>query len=305
MCICATTHSRSAPKRTTTPHTLTHTHTPHPQTHAPHSNLYEDLVSLLSKTAFPGGSSSANMRGLGPVHHISLEALLAVLGALSETLDRPPPQLLPSPAAMQHYVEVWRPVCAGSNPPLAAILAAPGSNADAAAALAAAADAAAAATARSGGGGGGSRGGLRDSASSGSGARALRASSGGAAKRGAAAAGLPGQLAAMQLQPAVQQQPQPATAVDWQVAGELDGAAAVAATQSAVFEKGLKQRVALAVDHFNKDYKRGFQFLQVCGVDLCVKCRSFAHLSARAAVASNPPHKPHLPSPAHGCCPRR
>jgi hypothetical protein len=28
-------------------------------------------------------------------------------------------------------------------------------------------------------------------------------------------------------------------------------------------QQGLKQRMALAVDHFNKDYKKGFQFLQV------------------------------------------
>jgi hypothetical protein len=40
-------------------------------------------------------------------------------------------------------------------------------------------------------------------------------------------------------------------------------AAAAAAAEVAAFEKGLKQRVMLAVDHFNKDYKKGFQFLQV------------------------------------------
>jgi hypothetical protein len=28
----------------------------------------------------------------------------------------------------------------------------------------------------------------------------------------------------------------------------------------------VKQKALLAVDHFNKDYKKGFQFLQVWGV---------------------------------------
>jgi hypothetical protein len=44
---------------------------------------------------------------------------------------------------------------------------------------------------------------------------------------------------------------------------ELSGYAAAIAAETAAFEKGLKQRVMLAVDHFNKDYKKGFQFLQV------------------------------------------
>jgi hypothetical protein len=36
-----------------------------------------------------------------------------------------------------------------------------------------------------------------------------------------------------------------------------------AAVALAGFEWQLKQRAALAVEHFNKDYKKGFQFLQV------------------------------------------
>lgn len=44
------------------------------------SNLFEDLAGLLCKTAFPGGGG----KGLGPMHLISLEALLALLGALAE-----------------------------------------------------------------------------------------------------------------------------------------------------------------------------------------------------------------------------
>ncbi|KAJ9529408.1 hypothetical protein QJQ45_013728 [Haematococcus lacustris] len=35
--------------------------------------------------------------------------------------------------------------------------------------------------------------------------------------------------------------------------------------RSALFERGLKRKVALAVDHFNIDYKKGLQFLQVRG----------------------------------------
>lgn len=53
-----------------------------------------------------------------------------------------------------------------------------------------------------------------------------------------------------------QQQPQ-------QGVGLSAAAAAASAAEVAAFEKGLKQRVMLAVDHFNKDYKKGFQFLQV------------------------------------------
>eukprot|EP00775_Hariotina_reticulata_P002969 gene2969-3254_t len=40
------------------------------------------------------------------------------------------------------------------------------------------------------------------------------------------------------------------------------GPAAATAAEVAAFEKGLKHRVMLAVDHFNKDHKKGFQFLQ-------------------------------------------
>jgi hypothetical protein len=43
----------------------------------------------------------------------------------------------------------------------------------------------------------------------------------------------------------------------------LSGTAAAAAAEVAAFEKGLKHRVMLAVEHFNKDHKKGFQFLQV------------------------------------------
>lgn len=40
--------------------------------------------------------------------------------------------------------------------------------------------------------------------------------------------------------------------------GEADTAAAM------LLEKHAKSRLAVAADHFNLDYKKGFQFLQVC-----------------------------------------
>lgn len=45
--------------------------------------------------------------------------------------------------------------------------------------------------------------------------------------------------------------------------------AQTAPAQTAMFEKGVKTKALLAVDHFNKDYKKGFQFLQVgrCGLN--------------------------------------
>lgn len=48
----------------------------------PPSNLFEDLAGLLSRTAFPGGGGGG--KGVGALHLISLEGLLAVLAALAE-----------------------------------------------------------------------------------------------------------------------------------------------------------------------------------------------------------------------------
>jgi hypothetical protein len=55
------------------------------------SDLYADICALVSKTAFP-----VSQKSLGPLHHISLEALMALLGALSQGLSAPLPQLQPS-----------------------------------------------------------------------------------------------------------------------------------------------------------------------------------------------------------------
>ena len=51
-------------------------------------NLFVDLVALLSRTALPhsgakSGSGGAGGVGLGPLHAVSLEALLAILRAIA------------------------------------------------------------------------------------------------------------------------------------------------------------------------------------------------------------------------------
>ena len=205
------------------------------------SNLFEDLVSLVSKTAFPGGSGGS--KGLGPMHAISLEALLAVLQALSECLEDPPPQLQPA-TALDRFVDVWGPICRGENPTLDQIV-----GDQAAAAFSAAAAAA-----------GGKP--LRDSASSGGfstyGSYLAAATGGNELRRIASSnASSSGNLmfakarSSGRLEQCLPEQ-------------ELSGYAAAIAAETAAFEKGLKQRIMLAVDHFNKDYKKGFQFLQVC-----------------------------------------
>lgn len=167
-----------------------------------------------------------------------------VLQALSERLDDPPPQLQPA-TTLDRFVDVWGPICRGENPPLDLIL-----GDQAPAALLAAAAAAAA---------GGKP--LRDSASSGgfsahagylagaaSGNDLRRISSKNAGSSGNL---LVGKSCSMgRFEQALPEQ-------------ELSGYAAAIAAETAAFEKGLKQRVMLAVDHFNKDYKKGFQFLQV------------------------------------------
>lgn len=206
-------------------------------------------MSLVSKTAFPGGSGSS--KGLGPMHSISLEALLAVLQALSERLDDPPPQLQPA-TALDRFVDVWGPICRGQDPPLDQIL-----GDLAAAALTAAAGAAAAAGGKP----------LRDSASSGGygstyGSYLAAAMGSNELRRiASSSASSSGNLFGKSRSCGRFDQALPEQ--------ELSGYAAAIAAETAAFEKGLKQRVMLAVDHFNKDYKKGFQFLQVrCSLQL-------------------------------------
>ncbi|KAF8061912.1 hypothetical protein HT031_004172 [Scenedesmus sp. PABB004] len=222
------------------------------------SNLFEDVAGLLSRTAFPGGGGSR--QGLGPMHLISLDALLALLGALAERLDDPPPQLQPM-SCPGRYIDVWGPVCRGDSPPLDQILGgAPASAAALAAAAAADAEAARGAAPSP----------HARRLSAGPGSRADRAGGGGApAAAGAGAAG-------------------------W---ATPTGPAAASAAEVAAFEKGLKQRVLLAVETFNRDYKKGFQFLQAN--KLLPELRTPEPEPAAAANGGGAPSPPPPPSSMH------
>ncbi len=91
---------------------LSHTLSPRP--HPP------QVCALISKTAFPVSKTS-----VGPLNFISLEALLAILAALSAS-SRSGPELLaaPSPAhELPFYVDLWGPLTAGEHPPELAKLA--------------------------------------------------------------------------------------------------------------------------------------------------------------------------------------
>ncbi|GIL44250.1 hypothetical protein Vafri_1768 [Volvox africanus] len=230
------------------------------------ANLFEEVCSLISKTAFPVSKTS-----VGPLNFISLEALLAVLGALAQSA-RSGQELLaaPSPAnELPFYVDLWGPLVAGQHPDLstlADVLLAPHPythhhhhlhhshshghhgihgasrqsftpvpmpSSESAAALAAtggvlsaaeaaAAEAAAAAAARSGG--------SESSSSPGSLGAQRSTSSGLPPGTGAGVRGVP-------------------------VTGPLE-------LRCAMTERCLKARIGLAVDHFNKDYKKGFAAMQ-------------------------------------------
>ena len=48
----------------------------------------------------------------------------------------------------------------------------------------------------------------------------------------------------------------------------MPSAGFVALAETARLEKLVKNKLAVAADHFNRDYKKGFQFLQVNGLCL-------------------------------------
>ncbi|KAG2488975.1 hypothetical protein HYH03_012417 [Edaphochlamys debaryana] len=216
------------------------------------ANLFEEVCSLISKTAFPVSKTS-----VGPLNFISLEALLAILSALAQSA-RNGQELLaaPSPAnELPFYADMWGPLVAGQHPDLARVadvLLAPhafghhhhhlhhapsggGSSKHVGAAVPAipapaegvvmSAAEVAAAEAR---------------ASSGSGPTALLASSSpGASPHGGN--GLPpGHGAGVRGVP---------------VTGPVE-------LRCAMAERCLKARIGLAVDHFNKDFKKGFVAMQ-------------------------------------------
>eukprot|EP00803_Ostreobium_quekettii_P003636 evm.model.scf_117.13 EVM.evm.TU.scf_117.13 scf_117:109917-120401(+) len=79
------------------------------------SNLFEDICSLLSKTAFPVKSP------LGAIHMISLEGLLAMLYSLSAQCctDGTTAQLPPEPKAeLPNYIDIWGNLLEGRSPGL-------------------------------------------------------------------------------------------------------------------------------------------------------------------------------------------
>jgi hypothetical protein len=57
-----------------------------------------------------------------------------------------------------------------------------------------------------------------------------------------------------------------------QPSGDADDVLAV----SARMEKQVKQRLTVAADHFNRDYRKGFQYCQVCS--LLVQLANFTHV---------------------------
>ncbi|KXZ43436.1 hypothetical protein GPECTOR_90g522 [Gonium pectorale] len=82
------------------------------------ANLFEEVCSLISKTAFPVSKTA-----VGPLNFISLEALLAVLQALAQSARSGQPLLAaPSPAnELPFYCDLWGPLVAGQHPDLAAL----------------------------------------------------------------------------------------------------------------------------------------------------------------------------------------
>ncbi|PNW80894.1 hypothetical protein CHLRE_07g334100v5 [Chlamydomonas reinhardtii] len=82
------------------------------------ANLFEEVCSLISKTAFPVSKTS-----VGPLNFISLEALLAILNALAQSA-RNGQELLaaPSPAnELPFYADLWGPLVSGTHPDLGAL----------------------------------------------------------------------------------------------------------------------------------------------------------------------------------------
>ncbi|GFR51100.1 hypothetical protein Agub_g13429 [Astrephomene gubernaculifera] len=221
------------------------------------ANLFEEVCSLISKTAFPVSKTS-----VGPLNFISLEALLAVLGALAHSA-RSGHELLsaPSPAnEVPLYVDVWGPLVAGQHPQLErlaeALLAPPGH--------------------LHGQPHGGPHGAQQ---------QAAQGRVAGGSSMGGAAAGLGGVLSAAEVAAqaeAEERAAKAAAAAGNGVAGPPSpspspaAAACLAAARGvrgvpvsgplelrcAMAERCLKTRIALAVDHFNKDFKKGLVAMQ-------------------------------------------
>ncbi|GLC38754.1 hypothetical protein PLESTM_000772100 [Pleodorina starrii] len=242
------------------------------------ANLFEEVCSLISKTAFPVSKTS-----VGPLNFISLEALLAVLGALAQSA-RSGQELLaaPSPAnELPFYVDLWGPLVAGNHPDLsglADVLLAPhpytqlhhhlthsqghghhhgGHGASASRQSSAPAPEAAAAAGAAAAGGGGVL----------SAAEAAAAEAAAAAAAGAGARSGGSEAAATTATSSAGSQGAQRSGSNGLPPGSGAGVRGVPVTgplelRCAMTERCLKARIGLAVDHFNKDYKKGFAAMQ-------------------------------------------
>ncbi|EFJ51864.1 hypothetical protein VOLCADRAFT_87471 [Volvox carteri f. nagariensis] len=232
------------------------------------ANLFEEVCSLISKTAFPVSKTS-----VGPLNFISLEALLAVLGALAQSA-RNGQELLAAPAAaseLPFYVDLWGPLVAGQHPDfslLADVLLAPHPYTHHHHHL------------HHGHGHHGTQLGVSRQSSAATPGPALpppesaaAAAAGGGVLSAAEAAAAEASAAlrsagseASSSSPAGSQGPQRATSSGLPP-GSGAGVRGVPVTgplqlRCAMAERCLKARIGLAVDHFNKDFKKGFAAMQ-------------------------------------------
>ncbi|KAF5842997.1 hypothetical protein DUNSADRAFT_3125 [Dunaliella salina] len=90
-------------------------------------NLFLDLVALLSRTALPhsgakSGGGAAVGAGLGPLHAVSLEALLAILRAIAA--ENKPDNFVPPPPELELpcFVDIWSALAAGEHPDLTPLM---------------------------------------------------------------------------------------------------------------------------------------------------------------------------------------
>lgn len=179
--------------------------------------------------------------------------LTTTLSLSCYSLSDPCPQLQPSPDLdLPHFVDIWRPICEGQNPSIAST-SEPGSsssaNADSHDKGSSTGDGAAAASTTT------------ESQSSDGAAASMPASTAAAAAGHATSSSTSSSTSTSTSTgvPSLQQQQPPPSQQQQQ---QLDPATLV---RMAAVEKRLKQKAALAADHFNKDYKKGFQYLQVRG----------------------------------------
>jgi len=259
-------------------------------------NLFVDLVALLSRTALPHsgaktGGGGAVGAGLGPLHAVSLEALLAILRAIAA--ENKPDNFVPPPPELELpcFVDIWSALAAGEHPDLTPLMrAAPAASfpsrassvTSAAGIRPATASSSYAAAATGAGGQSQNRSSLDQGAAApvaggGSGGSSIHSSreqaAGAASRKERLASGAEASASGMQSH-----------------SGHKKGASRNRPSdyerlESAVYEKHLKGKVMLAVEHFNKDHKKGFQYLQATRL-MPVLAGSPAATAATAAAAA-------------------